>query len=425
MDTFVINGPTPLSGEVRLSGAKNSVLKLIAAALLVEGDTTLYNVPAISDVETMTGLIQLVGASVARPGENTLVISVGNDLNTDLAVREAEKIRASIVAMGPLLARRGHARLAIPGGDDLGGRPIDLHLDGFRAMGAQIVEGTTDDGVHWVEAYADKLTGANIKLPFPSVGATENILMAAVCAAGTTIIDNAAREPEIADLATMLIHMGAQITGAGSSEIRVEGVSVESLIPVRHTVIPDRIEAATFLAAVACAGGEINIVNARADHLTMLISTFGSMNLRVSATNDGLWVSAPTNKRLRACDVATLPYPGVATDYKPFIVTTLATADGTSIVTENLFADRFKYFDELVAMGADISVDAHHAIIRGVAQLHGATVVSHDIRGGAALIVGALGAQGQTVVTEAHHVLRGYADLDGRLRALGADVTVA
>ncbi len=421
----MINGPTPLFGEVRLSGAKNSVLKLIAASLLAPGQTVLRNVPEISDVRTMAGLVELVGSSVVHGDDSTLTIDVGVELTTDLSVRAAEKIRASIVAMGPLLARCGHARLAIPGGDDLGGRPIDLHIDGFRAMGAEINEGTNADGVHWVEARADKLTGANIKLPFPSVGATENILMAAVAAVGTTVIDNAAREPEIADLATMLIRMGARITGAGTSELVVEGVPIQSLVPVEHTVIPDRIEAATFLAAVACAGGEINIVNARADHLSMLISTFGSMNLRVSVTADGLWASRPADKRLKATDVATLPYPGVATDYKPFIVTSLATALGTSIVTENLFADRFKYFDELVAMGADISVDNHHAIIRGVDQLHGASVVSHDIRGGAALIVGALGAQGQTVVTEAHHVLRGYADLDGRLRALGADVTVA
>jgi UDP-N-acetylglucosamine 1-carboxyvinyltransferase len=263
------------------------------------------------------------------------------------------------------------------------------------------------------------LTGANLLLEYPSVGATENALMASVLAKGVTVIDNAAREPEIADLASFLNRMGAQVLGAGSSTIRVEGV--DDLTAVEHTVIPDRIEAATFLAAVGVAGGELTLRGARADHMDMLVEKLAEMGMRVSPTADGLWAMAP--ERLRAVDVATLPYPGIATDYKPLFVALLAVSDGVGIVTENIFSGRFRYVDELVRMGADVRTDAHHVVVRGRAQLSGAPVRAPDIRAGAALVVAGLRAEGETEVFGAEHIDRGYEDFVAKLAAVGADVT--
>jgi UDP-N-acetylglucosamine 1-carboxyvinyltransferase len=324
-----------------------------------------------------------------------------------------ERMRASIVVLGPLLARVGRARVAMPGGDDFGPRPIDMHLKGLEQLGA-----TFDFAHGFIEARADFLKGAHILLEYPSVGATENALMASVLAKGTTVIDNAAREPEIADLAAFLNRMGARVFGAGSSTITVEGV--ESLNAVDHVVIPDRIEAATFLAAVGIAGGEITIDGARADHMDMLIDKLGELGMRISPTANGLWAMAP--HRLHSTDVATLPYPGIATDYKPLFVVLLALADGVGIVTENIFSGRFRYVDELVRMGADVRTDAHHVIVRGVEQLSGAPVRAPDIRAGAALVLAGLRAEGETVVHGAEHVDRGYEGLVGKLASLGADV---
>jgi UDP-N-acetylglucosamine 1-carboxyvinyltransferase len=315
--------------------------------------------------------------------------------------------------LGPLLGRTGHARVAMPGGDDFGSRPIDMHLAGLEQMGAhfQVRHG-------YIEATTDQLLGARIVLEFPSVGATENLLLAAVLAKGTTIIENAAREPEIADLAALLNRMGAMIVGAGTSTLEIEGVT--DLEPADHTVIPDRIEAATYLAAVALAGGEITIDGARPDHMDMFIQKLGDMGVRIAPSSSGLWAMA--QRRLSAVDVSTLPYPGIATDYKPLFVTMLSVADGVAIVTENLFAGRFKYVSELIRMGADIRTEGRHAVVRGVARLSGAPVRASDIRAGAALVVAGLAAEGETVVSDAEHIDRGYEDLPGRLRALGADV---
>jgi UDP-N-acetylglucosamine 1-carboxyvinyltransferase len=288
-----------------------------------------------------------------------------------------------------------------------------MHQRGLEALG---VEFTSAHG--YVEARCDQLIGNRIVLEFPSVGATENILMAAVRAKGTTLIDNVAREPEIADLAAFLNRMGAQVIGAGSSTIEVEGV--EELHAVEHTVIPDRIEAGTFLAAVGAAGGEITIEGARADHMDMVVQKLGDMGMRISPSSEGLW--AQRTRRLRSVDVATLPYPGIATDYKPFFVALLAVADGVGIVSENLFSGRFRYIDELARMGADIRTEGHHAVVRGRERLSGAPVRAPDIRAGAALVVAALGAEGRTVVSDAHHIGRGYEDFAGKLRSLGADV---
>jgi UDP-N-acetylglucosamine 1-carboxyvinyltransferase len=288
-----------------------------------------------------------------------------------------------------------------------------MHLKALEQLGA-----TFEQAHGFVEGRADRLVGTNLLLEYPSVGATENALMAAVLAKGVTIIDNAAREPEIADLASFLNRMGAQVLGAGSSTITIEGV--DELQPVEHAVVPDRIEAATFLAALGIAGGEITLEGARADHMDMLIEKLSEMGMRISPSNEGLWAMAPD--RLRATDVATLPYPGIATDYLPLFVAMLAVADGVGIVTENLFSGRFRYLDELSRMGADIRTDAHHAVVRGLSQLSGAPVRAPDIRAGAALVVAGLGAEGETVVHGAEHIDRGYEDFVAKLRALGADV---
>lgn len=414
MDRFVVRPSGPLSGQVRVSGAKNSALKLLAATLLAEGEFTLHNVPRIADVEIMCDLLVSMGVDPRRDGE-TLTVHRGSDLLPEAPYELVEQMRASIVVLGPLLARTGRARVSMPGGDNFGSRPIDMHLQGLEMMGARF------DFEHgYIEARADRLLGTRILLEFPSVGATENTLMAAVLAKGTTVIDNAAREPEIADLASFLNRMGARIAGAGTSTVEIEGV--DELAPAEHSVIPDRIEAATYLAAVGIAKGEVTVRAARSDHMDMLIHKMADMGIRISPTSDGLWVSC--DGPLRSIDVATLPYPGVATDYKPLLVTLLALGDGVGIVTENIYgANRFAYTAELARMGADIRTEGHHAIVRGVPRLSGAPVKAHDLRAGAALVLAGLAADGETVVAEAHHVDRGYDDLASKLRGLGADVS--
>ena len=404
-------GP-PLAGSVRIGGAKNSALKLMAATLLAEGEHTLHNVPHIADVETMCDLLCSMGVDTHRDGE-TLRIHRPAVVVPEAPYELVERMRASIVVLGPLLAALGRAKVSMPGGDDLGSRPIDMHLRGLELLGA------TFDLAHGnIEARADQLVGTRILLEFPSVGATENIVMAAVRAKGTTAIENAAREPEIADLCDFLAAMGARIDGAGTSTIEIEGV--DALHPIEHSVVPDRIEAATFLAAVGVAGGEITVEGARADHMDMLLLKLRDMGMQVTATSTGVYAASPG--RLRSVDVSTLPYPGVATDYKPFLVVMLALADGVGIVTENLYADRFRYVAELLRMGADIRIQGHHAVVRGIERLSGAPVKASDIRAGAALVLAGLGADGETVVADAFHVERGYEDFAGKLRRLGADV---
>ena len=404
-------GP-PLAGSVRIGGAKNSALKLMAASLLAEGDHTLHNVPHIADVETMCDLLCSMGVDTHRDGE-TLGIHRPADVVPEAPYELVERMRASIVVLGPLLAALGRAKVSMPGGDDLGSRPIDMHLRGLELLGA------TFDLAHGnIEARADQLVGTRILLEFPSVGATENIVMAAVRAKGTTVVENAAREPEIADLCDFLAAMGARIDGAGTSTIEIEGV--DALHPVEHSVVPDRIEAATFLAAVGVAGGEITVEGARADDMDMLLLKLRDMGMQVTETGAGIYAASPG--RLRSVDVSTLPYPGVATDYKPFLVVMLALADGVGIVTENLYADRFRYVAELLRMGADIRIQGHHAVVRGVQRLSGAPVKASDIRAGAALVLAGLGADGETMVADAFHVERGYEDFAGKLRRLGADV---
>jgi UDP-N-acetylglucosamine 1-carboxyvinyltransferase len=414
---IVVRRSGPLSGDVTVPGAKNSVLKLMATTLLTDGVTTLTNVPDIADVAIMSDLLTAIGVQIEwHPTEShTLLLTNRGDITPVAPYELVERIRASINVLGPLLTRFGTVRLSLPGGDDFGSRPIDMHMSGLEAMGATF---TIQHG--YVEATCEQLHGADITFDFPSVGATENILTAAVFAKGTTVIDNAAREPEIADLCNFLVAMGAQIEGIGSSTLVVHGVERGSLRPVVHEVVPDRIQAATYVAAAAMTGGEIRVHNARAEHMTMLLRRFADMGISVTTQPDGLAVWA--GGRAKAIDVATLPYPGIATDYKPLIVTLLSIADGVGIVTENLYPGRFRYVEELQRLGADISTDGHHAVVRGVERLSGAPVRAPDIRAGAALVVAGLAAVGETVITGVEHIDRGYDDLVGRLAALGADI---
>ncbi len=414
---LIVTGGAPLEGTVRVGGAKNSVLKLMAATLLAPGSFRLQNVPEITDVDLMAELLRATGCVVTRDAES-LTIEVPDVIEPVAPYEIVEQFRASIVVLGPMLARCGEARVAMPGGDDFGPRPIDMHVRGLSELGVEF-----DTAHGYIHAHCSNLLGARVLLEFPSVGATENLLMAAVRAKGTTIIDNAAREPEIGDLCEMLNKMGAKIIGAGSSTIMIEGADgADALHCADHTVIADRIEAATYLAAVGIAGGEITVQGARHDHMVMLCQKLGEMGMRISPDPDGIWALVP--RRLQSSDCSTLPYPGLATDFKPFLVSLLATSEGVGIVTENLFSGRFRYVDELRRMGADIRTDSHHAVVRGVARLSGAPVRAHDIRAGAALVIAGLAAEGQTVVADAQHIARGYADLPAKLRGVGADVII-
>ena len=413
---IVVQRSSMLHGEVQVPGAKNSVLKLMAATLLAEGEFRLTNVPDIADVRTMCELLEALGMSTQRlDAHELLLINTGNI--TPIAPFElVDRIRASINLLGPLLGKYGHVDIAMPGGDDFGSRPIDLHVAGLEAMGA--IFDLTRDGV---KATATHLHGAQITLKFPSVGATENILMAAVLADGVTVIDNAAREPEIGDLCNMLNNMGANIAGVGTVKLTITGVSPSTLHAVTHEVINDRVQAATYIAAVAVTGGDVFVRGARAEHMEMLLNRYAEMGVSITPQSDGLRVVA--SDRLRSIDFATLPYPGIATDYKPLLVGMLSIASGTGIATENLYPGRFRYVDELQKLGADIRIDGHHAVIRGVEQLVGATVNAPDIRAGAALVVAGLVASGETVINDIQHIDRGYDDLVGKLVALGALVT--
>ena len=416
-DSYIRVRPSAsLHGEVVVPGAKNSVLKLMAAALLGDGHFELSNAPDIADVGIMAELLRSIGLRIdIEPGTGLVHIDNPGALTPVAPYELVERIRASINVLGPLLTRCGHVVLSLPGGDDFGSRPIDMHIKGLEAMGATFKFSHGN-----VEAFADRLHGAEVTFEFPSVGATENILTAAVLADGVTTIVNAAREPEIIDLCEFLIAMGAQIDGVGTPILTVTGVEPHELHGCEHETVPDRIQAATYVGACAVAGGSIDIVNARPGHMSMVLRRFVDMGLSFESLPYGLRVTA--TERLRATDVATLPYPGIATDYKPVIVAMLAVAEGVSIVTENLYPGRFRYVEELQRLGADIRTTGHHAVVRGAARLSGAPVKAHDIRAGAALVVAGLAAEGETTISGVHHIDRGYDDLVGRLRAVGADV---
>jgi UDP-N-acetylglucosamine 1-carboxyvinyltransferase len=417
MQVLRVTGGARLSGQVPVVGAKNSVLKLMAASLLAEGRTTIGNLPAIADVDIMNQLLQRLGcATVAQDdglGES-VVIDVPERPSSDAPYELVRKIRASICVLGPLLARTGRAKVALPGGDNIGSRKLDMHFAGLERMGATL-------GIEhgFVVAEAAALTGATIWLDFPSVGATENLLMAAVLAKGTTAIDNAAREPEIVDLCQMLVAMGAQIDGIGSSTLEIDGV--DALHPVRHEAVADRIVAGTWAMGATMTQGDVTVTGANAAHLEIALDKLVTAGAQIDVTPDGFRVQM--HERPRSFDVVTLPYPGFPTDLQPQAIALLSVATGAAMITENLFDGRFVFCDEIARMGADIRTDGHHAVVRGKPQLSGAPVRATDIRAGVGLVLAGLVAEGVTEVWDIHHIDRGYARLEEQLRSLGAEVS--
>lgn len=397
-------------------GAKNAVLKQMAACLVASGTHHLTNVPGITDVAIMAELLEALGCTVTRPQDHELLIAVPerDGLRPEAPAHLFEAMRASIVILGPLLARCGEATMALPGGDDFGHRPINFHTDGLSAMGV-----TFENNRNFIRGRCEgRLRATHITLEYPSHTATDNLLMAAVLADGRTVIENAAREPEVEDLGRQLVAMGARIEGLGTSRLIITGV--ERLEPAAHHVVTDRIVTATYLASALITGGDVRVADAHPEHMVMLLRKIEAMGGEVDLTGEGIRVLGP--KRLQAVDVATLPYPGVATDYKPLITTMLSVANGVSMVTENLFVGRFRYVDELIKLGASITTEGHHAMIRGVASLEGTAVHGSDIRACAALILAGLVAAGETTVSGLDHVDRGYDDIVGRLASLGAAI---
>ena len=414
LDRFRISGGCRLEGEVTVTGAKNSVLKLMAASLLAVGTTTIRNVPDIADVDIMADLLTRLGCTVKHEGSVVTIDVPATPLHRadyDLV----RKMRASINVLGPLVARVGKAEVALPGGDAIGSRGLDFHIKGLESLGATA---HVEHGYVIAEA-PNGLTGTSIELDFPSVGATENLMTAAVLAQGVTTIDNAAREPDLVDLGEFLIGMGAQIEGLGTPLITITGV--KELKPTDHTTITDRIIAGTWAFAAAMTQGDITIHGGRADHMEVMLEKLTSAGAIITSTQDGIRVQM--NQRPKAIDVATLPYPGFATDLLPFIIAMNAIADGHSIVTENVFESRFMFVNELMRLGAQITVDGHHASIDGIPQLSGAPVEATDIRAGAGLVLAALVADGETTVDGAFHIDRGYPNFAEQLVSLGAKVS--
>jgi UDP-N-acetylglucosamine 1-carboxyvinyltransferase len=416
MQVLRVTGGARLAGTVEVVGAKNSVLKLMAAALLAPGDTTLGNLPAISDVTIMRQLLERLGCAVAESQHDSVdrvTITTPETLHPEAPYELVRKIRGSICVLGPLLARTRNAKVALPGGDAIGSRPLDMHFAGLERMGADI---RTEHG--YIVAEAPELRGASIWLDFPSVGATENIMTAAVLAKGTTVIDNAAREPEIVDLCRMLVAMGAQIDGIGTSTLEITGV--DGLHPTTHDAVSDRIVAGTWAMAALATRGDVTVRGANAAHLEIALDKVAQAGGEVEVLADGFRVAI--DRRPKSFDVVTLPYPGLATDLQPQAIAALSIADGTAMITENLFEARFMFCDEIARMGADVRTDGHHAVVRGRERLSGAPVRATDIRAGVGLVIAGLVAEGVTEVAEVHHIDRGYVRFEEQLRSLGADV---
>lgn len=411
VERFVVRGGTPLAGQVRIAGAKNSALKLLAATLAAPGEHRISAVPDVADIRVILELLRSMGAD-ARLEAGTATVVIPEVLEPVAPYELARKLRASIVVLGPLLARFGRAQVAMPGGCNIGARKIDMHLAGLERMGAVVAM------EHGNLVASGSLHGANIVLDWPSHGATENLLMAATLAKGTTVIENAARDPEIIDLSNLLRAMGAEISGDGTPTLTIDGVA--ALHGSTHTAIPDRLEAGTYLIAAAAAGGDIRLDGARADHCELLLSKLSDVGAEIDV--DATGVSLRMTTRPRAVDVVTLPYPGFPTDLQPQWIAMLAVADGAGIVTENVFEGRFSFIGEMARLGADIRTEGHHAVIRGVPGLQSAPVEAPDIRAGAALVIAGLCAEGETIVTGLDLIDRGYEALEVSLTALGADI---
>ena len=416
VEHLVVAGAARLAGEVTVDGAKNSALKLMAAALLAEGTTRLSRVPAILDVDIMGEVLRRLGCRVDHDAAaGTVDVDVPANVGTEADYHLVRRMRASIAVLGPLVARRGEARVALPGGDAIGSRGLDMHISGLTQLGA-----TVESEHGYLIARAGRLQGAKIWLDFPSVGATENLLMASVLARGTTLIDNAAREPEIVDLCNLLAAMGAQIDGAGTSTLTIDGIEALAPAPEAHATVADRIVAGTFAVAAVMTQGDVMVHGARADHLSVALDSLTGTGAQVHPLPDGFRVTM--EHRPRSIDVVTLPYPGFPTDLQPAVIALAAVSDGVAMVTENVFEARFAFCDELTRLGADLKTDGHHAIVRGRPNLSGAPVVASDIRAGAGLVLAGLVADGPTEVSEIRHIDRGYVRFDEQLRALGADV---
>ncbi len=415
MEEIIVRGRKQLEGTVHIEGAKNAVLPILAATLLAEeGTSTLSNVPILSDVFTMNQVIRYLNTDVEFNEEaKEIKVNATRQLNVEAPYEYVSKMRASIVVMGPLLARNGHAKVAMPGGCAIGKRPIDLHLKGFQALGAKIIQ---KNG--YIEAIADELVGDTIYLDFPSVGATQNIMMAAVKAKGTTVIENVAREPDIVDLANFLNKMGASIHGAGTETMRIEGV--DHLHAVSHPIVQDRIEAGTFMVAAAMTEGNVLIDGAIPEHNRPLISKLIEMGVKITEENDGLRVIGP--KALKATDIKTMPHPGFPTDMQAQMTAIQLVADGVSTTTETVFENRFQHLEEMRRMNAQVKIDNNVALIKGASQLQGAEVYATDLRAAAALVLAGLRANGITRVRNLKYLDRGYYQFHKKLQQLGADV---
>jgi UDP-N-acetylglucosamine 1-carboxyvinyltransferase len=413
LEKMIVRGGKRLTGSVKVEGAKNAVLPVIAATLLAsKGKSVLKNVPSLSDVYTINEVLKYLQADVSFEGDVVTVDATG-EITSDAPFEYVRKMRASIVVMGPLLARTGSARVALPGGCAIGSRPVDLHLKGFEAMGATV---KIENG--YIEATADRLKGAKVYLDFPSVGATQNIMMAATLAEGTTVIENVAREPEIVDLANFLNQMGARVIGAGTEVIRIEGV--EELTATEHSIIPDRIEAGTFMIAAAITQGDIFIEDAVPEHISSLIAKLEEMGVQIIEEESGVRVIGP--EKLKAVDVKTMPHPGFPTDMQSQMMVIQMLSEGTSVMTETVFENRFMHVEEMRRMNAEMKIEGHSVIINGPAHLQGAEVAATDLRAAAALILAGLVAEGYTQVTELKYLDRGYNDFHGKLRSLGAEI---
>lgn len=414
MEKIIVRGGKKLNGTVKVEGAKNAVLPVIAASLLASnGKSIIHDVPELSDVYTINEVLRYLNAEV-KFENNTVYIDASRELTSEAPFEYVRKMRASVLVMGSLLARLGRARVALPGGCAIGTRPIDQHLKGFEAMGAVVQVGNG-----FIDAKVEgRLHGAKIYLDIPSVGATENIMMAATLAKGTTIIENCAKEPEIVDLANYLNSMGANVVGAGTETIRIEGV--DELHGAEHTIIPDRIEAGTFITATAITGGNVLVKGAVPEHISALIAKLKEMGVEFVEEKDGLRVIAP--EKLKAVDIKTMPYPGFPTDMQAQMMALLLTAEGTSMITETVFENRFMHVEEFRRMNANLKIEGRSVIVNGPAELQGAEVAATDLRAGAALVIAGLAADGYTRVTELKHIDRGYVNFHGKLAALGADI---
>ena len=419
MSKFLVNKSGPLKGEVTISGSKNAVLPIMAATLLTEEKCTILDVPDLRDVDVMCNLLESLGADVEKNlDSNQVNVTASGELVSEAPFELVKMMRASILVLGALLLRTGHAIIHLPGGCAIGKRPVELHLKGLKALGASIDEDKLMKGI--VDARADKLVGSDIYLDFPSVGATEVIIMSAALAEGTTVLENAAQEPEIVDLANFLNKMGAHIKGAGTDTIKIEGVS--RLKGVSHHVIPDRIEAGTFMVAAAITGGEVLIKNMLPNHLKAVIAKLKECGVEITSSEEGVLVRGDRGP-IVATDIKTLPYPGFPTDMQSPFMALLTVAQGPSVVIETVFENRFMHVDEFNRMGAGIKTEGKCAIIPGGKQLSAAPVEATDLRAGAAVVLTGLVAEGTTEVSQIYHIDRGYEHFADKLRALGADIT--